>query len=203
MPLLKDHLISWLTGREYDGDEHDYTDRERDKLKIRGNRLYCHKVMQVNYTTYDMRHDQDSINPRMHPDIMVLSQEDEPEGGGPSTCHLYWYTCVIAIYHAIVKYTRPRSLTNDWENIEFLWIRWFGQDFSAPGGFKTHWLHYIGFLDNGLPGAFGFLDPKVVLRAVHFIPAFAHGCHDDLLGPSLVRNEKDEDEDYAYYYVNM
>jgi len=54
------------------------------------NRIYSHKVLRVNYTTYDMRREQDSLNPRTHPDIMVLSQEPKMhEDGTPE--HPYWY----------------------------------------------------------------------------------------------------------------
>ncbi|KJA12543.1 hypothetical protein HYPSUDRAFT_118832, partial [Hypholoma sublateritium FD-334 SS-4] len=40
-------------------------------------RLYRHKVMRINYTTYDVRLGQDSVNARNHADIMVLSRIDE------------------------------------------------------------------------------------------------------------------------------
>ncbi|GJE92524.1 hypothetical protein PsYK624_086780 [Phanerochaete sordida] len=203
MPLLKDHLISRLIGREYEGDETAYTAEERSKLYIRGDRLYRHKVMRINYTTYDMRRDQDSINPRTHPDIMVISQEDEGDGQRSKARHPYWYARVIGIFHADVKYMGPGSQSRDWERLEFLWIRWFGLDFTAPGGFRKRRLHRVGFVDADDGGAFGFLDPKVVLRAAHLIPAFAHGRRDDLLGPSLARQDDEDDEDYVYYYVNM
>ncbi|KAE9403281.1 hypothetical protein BT96DRAFT_815333, partial [Gymnopus androsaceus JB14] len=44
-------------------------------------------ILQVNYTTYDMRHAQDSINPCMHPHVMVLSDDDD---------HPYCYACILA-----------------------------------------------------------------------------------------------------------
>lgn len=34
--------------------------------------MFRHSVFRVDYTTYDMRRDQDSINPRTHPDIMLV-----------------------------------------------------------------------------------------------------------------------------------
>jgi hypothetical protein len=53
------------------------------------------------------------------------------------------------------------------------------------------------------PDAFGFLDPKDVLRGAHLIPAFAHGKTDELLGASIARLPHEEDEDWQYYYINM
>ncbi|KAE9387587.1 hypothetical protein BT96DRAFT_837432 [Gymnopus androsaceus JB14] len=49
--------------------------------------MYKHKVLRVNYTTYDMRRAQDS-NPiqRTHPHVMVLSDDDD---------HPYCYACIL------------------------------------------------------------------------------------------------------------
>ncbi|KAI0946754.1 hypothetical protein AcW1_010125 [Taiwanofungus camphoratus] len=47
-----------------------------------------------------------------------------------------------------------------------LWVRWFGHDLDAPGGFQTRHLHRVGFVDFEDPNAFGFLDPNVVIRVV-------------------------------------
>lgn len=84
-----------------------------------------------------------------------------------------------------------------------LWVRWFGHDLDAPGGFQTRHLHRVGFVDFEDPNAFGFLDPNVVIRVVHLIPAFACGRTSDLLLPSLARKANEDDEDWRYYYVNM
>ncbi|KAI0263908.1 hypothetical protein BC834DRAFT_970987 [Gloeopeniophorella convolvens] len=43
-------------------------------------------TLRINYTTYDMRRAQDTINPRTHADIMVLVHEDDAED-----LHPYWY----------------------------------------------------------------------------------------------------------------
>ena len=61
--------------------------------------------------TYDMRQDQDSINPCTHPDIMMLSSEDEglPDGTAP---HPYLYVWVIGIYHAEVQHESPHAPTS-------------------------------------------------------------------------------------------
>jgi hypothetical protein len=63
---------------------------------IDNNIIYRHKVLRVNYTTYDMRRAQDSLNPRVppagHSNIMVLSPENEEENNDP---HPYWYARLL------------------------------------------------------------------------------------------------------------
>ena len=49
--------------------------------------------------------------------------------------------------------------------------------------------------------AFGFIDPSDVLHAAHLIPVFAHGQTNELLPPSCVCSDEDEDEDWSLFYV--
>ncbi|KAJ3554423.1 hypothetical protein NM688_g3120 [Phlebia brevispora] len=200
---LKDHLLSRLRGHTFNGGEHEFTDEDRAQITIRKDRIYRHMTLRVNYTTYDMRREQDSINPRTHPDIMVLNpgEDDIPK----EKQHPYWYARVVGIFHANVQYTDQDATTHDTQRVEFLWVRWFGYDFERPGGFKTLRLHRVGFVPENILGAFGFLDPSVVIRSVHLIGAFAYGRIGDLMGPSIVRQyqEEDDDQDWRYLYVNM
>ena len=53
--------------------------------------MYLHQVMRVNYTSYDMRREQDTINPRNHADVLLLSPSHES--------HPYLYARVIHIFH--------------------------------------------------------------------------------------------------------
>ena len=57
----EDHLLSQLYGYEYDGDEHSFTDDECNDLRIVGglNRVVESTIFRVNYTTYDIRREQD------------------------------------------------------------------------------------------------------------------------------------------------
>ncbi|KAH9915825.1 uncharacterized protein B0H18DRAFT_1140113 [Fomitopsis serialis] len=73
IPMLKDHLLSRLTDREYDGDEDSFGLDEHDTIKFVNDRIYLHKALRINYTTYDMRRAQDTINPRTQSDIMMLA----------------------------------------------------------------------------------------------------------------------------------
>ncbi|KAK0437054.1 hypothetical protein EV421DRAFT_1739254 [Armillaria borealis] len=72
-------------------------------------------------------------------------------------------------------------------------------------GFRAKQLHRVGFLDaEEDDGAFGFIDPKHVLRAVYLLPTFLLGTSDMCLaGASIVRRPDKYDEDYERYYVNL
>lgn len=153
--------------------------------------------MRVNYTTYDMRRKQDTVNPRTRPDIMVLSHEDDGD-----SYHPYWYARVLGIFHVNIHHTTPHSTTPQIQKVYFLWVRWFGRDLTHSAGWSARRLHRVGFLPPDSPGAFGFLDPSDVIRGVHLIPAFAHGTVDEL-GKSVARRPNDDDEDWHYYYVGM
>jgi hypothetical protein len=144
---------------------------------------------------------QDSINPRTHADVMVLSHEDEDE----SKQHLYWYARVIGIFHTQVQQINPGSRLTAPERVNFLWVRWFGRDLSNSTGWKAKRLHRLGFIPNDGTdsGAFGFLNPIDIIRAAHLIPAFAYGRTSDLLGQSIARQPAEDHEDWVYYYTNM
>jgi hypothetical protein len=175
----------------------EFTDEDRASISFTNNSMYRHKVMRVNYTTYDLRRDQDSLNPRTHADIMLLAHENE---GSAQVAHPYWYARILGIFHV---YAVRAGASLHQERIEFLWVRWFGRDLSHKSGFKSRRLPRVGFVDAEDPDAFGFLDPKDVLRGVHIIPAFAHGKTDELLGRSIAGLPQEEDEDWQYYYINM
>ncbi|KAH9840199.1 uncharacterized protein C8Q71DRAFT_702877 [Rhodofomes roseus] len=119
VPKLKGHLLSRLLGKDFDGDEEQYSRDELDSLQIVGNKIYAHQVLRVNFTTYDVRRDQDSVNPRTHSDVMVHSCETE------AGAHPYWYARVLGIFHADV-YQHGRNVRNrSVQRMEFLWVRWF------------------------------------------------------------------------------
>ncbi|KII83442.1 hypothetical protein PLICRDRAFT_677051, partial [Plicaturopsis crispa FD-325 SS-3] len=169
LPRLQDHLLGRLPDQDYDGDETEFTDEQRRTVTFVNNRLYSHKVLRINYTTYDCRRSQDSLNPRTHADIMVLSHEEGPDA------HPYWYGRIIGIYHMQVRHLGPESRNVDTQQMDVLYVRWFGRDLSYRAGWKAKRLHRLGFLDSSDPGAFGFVNPALVVRGAHLIPAFHHG----------------------------
>ncbi|KAJ3981306.1 hypothetical protein F5890DRAFT_1417913, partial [Lentinula detonsa] len=219
---LKNHVLSQL--HDDDGSI-EYTSADHSAVLFENNRLYRHKVVRINYTTYDLRRNQDSINPRTHPHIMVLS----PEGSD----HPFTYGRVIGILHANARIQRVSGSrlvpTSGFKRVDFLWVRWFRYDTSFAAGWKAKRLHRIQFYDGWDSLAFGFLDPASIVRGIHLIPAFqwgAAGASNDsdtesdeapmvpeyLPSDSIARQYETlsingvsevETEDWAYQYVNM
>lgn len=206
MPKLGEHLaerLQVLRRRDGEPDQH-YT---AARVNIVNNRIYWHQVLRVNYTTYDRRRAQDSVNPRTHPDVLLLAPS--------SDTHKYWYARVIKIFHLNVHVGRGREP----ERLNVLFVRWFALDTTAPSGFQKKRLHRLAFVPSGSedasaqaaePEAFGFVDPADVVRGVHLIPAFVNGRTKDLLRPSLARGAVDkslvpteEDTDFCNHYVNL
>jgi hypothetical protein len=106
--------------------------------------------------------------------------------------HPFWYARVIGIYHADVNYG-AKSIGR----VEFLWVRWYAWDAAQPSGWKAHRLDRLAY--DAEEYQFGFLDPAVVIRAAHLIPAWAHGKTHDYFPRS---SKVDPDGDWQYHYVN-
>jgi len=172
---LKDHILGRLLDLEYDRDERNFSDEDRNTVGIVNNHIYSAKVLRINFTTYDVRRDQDSINQQTHCDVMVKSQED------PTNGHAFWYARVLGVFHVQVFHTGPLARNGSIQHIEFLWVRWFGIVGGYRYGPKVARLPKIGFLDETDESVFGFLDPSLVIRACHLVPAFADGRTTELL----------------------
>ncbi|OCH83554.1 hypothetical protein OBBRIDRAFT_742975, partial [Obba rivulosa] len=199
IPKLTDHILARLSGQDYNDDEREYSSAERQTVRFMRNKLYQHKKLQINFTTYDMRRRQESINPRTRSDIMLLAHENDDE----LVKWPFWYARVVGIFHVNVMHEqRPRQWSPE-QQINFLLVRWYGRNMKIGGGFANKRLPCLGFLDGNEPGAFGFLDPADVIRASHIIPSFSYGRTSGLMGPSIARREDEEDEDWEFYYVNM
>jgi hypothetical protein len=129
---------------------------------------------------------------------MVPNPED-------NTDRPFWYAQVVGIFHVNVIFC-----SNEHWRVEFLWVRWFGHDYSYKSGFKHRRLPRLGFVpDDQQP--MGFVDPADVICGAHLIPAFHYGRTNIYLRPSIARiltaegqrPEDDDDEDWVYYYANM
>ncbi|KAJ7151509.1 hypothetical protein C8R46DRAFT_1229045 [Mycena filopes] len=197
LPKLKDHLLGRLAHPDWSGEPNEFTRDDHYKLLIKSDRFYQHKVLRVNYTTYDVRRGQDSMNPRTRADIMTLA----PEG---DTSHPFSYRRIIGIFHVEVLHNVPGASRVP-ELVEVLWVRNFRVDKSYRAGFKAKRLHRLEFLPEGDPNAFSFLHPDEVIRGAHLIPAFHYGRTGMLLGPSLALDHEghDDDEEWRYHYVNI
>ncbi|KIK26402.1 hypothetical protein PISMIDRAFT_274760 [Pisolithus microcarpus 441] len=199
LPRLKAHILGRLLGTEPGiGEEQEFTQAQHNTLIIIKNRLYRHKILRVNYTSYDLRRDQDSLNPRTHADVMVLSHETEENP------HPYWYARIIGIFHLDVRFNGPELDDHSTKRMDVLWVRWFARDRNFKSGWAARRLPRIGFYpQDDLANAFGFIDPNDIVRAVHLIPAYHFGRTKDLLPPSIARRKPDNNEDWEWYYVNM
>lgn len=138
-----------------------------------------------------MRRDKDILRPGSGSAVMLLSREEGPNA------HPFWYAEVLRAFIFTVDYAGTKK------EMEVLWVRWFGVVPRYHWGFKYARLPKVGFVPSET-GAFGFVDPALVLRSCHLIPAFVDGRTDSLLryGPSVARQENDSD-DWVAYYVNM
>ncbi|PBK89476.1 hypothetical protein ARMGADRAFT_935722, partial [Armillaria gallica] len=131
---LKNHLLTHLLGQDFDGDDETYSDTQQASVHIISNQIYAHKTMRINYTSYDMQCNQDSINSWTYSDIMMVS----PETPETSThAHSFWYTQVLGIFHAQICHTGPEAHSHSVQNMEFLWVQWYGIEPVYRWGFKS------------------------------------------------------------------
>jgi len=160
IPQLKEHLLGRLLRHQYNSDEHSFTAQEHNALIFINNHIYKHNTLHVNYMTYDLRHAQDSLNPRMHADFMTLSHEDHNDMD-PGKTFPYWFGQIMGIFHAAVMYTRPgtHSKLLQPQHMEFIFMWWFGCDLKHRAGWRHKWLNRIGFVEGDDDAPFGFLDP--------------------------------------------
>ncbi|KAF8151063.1 hypothetical protein BJ912DRAFT_1071771 [Pholiota molesta] len=172
-PKLQEHLLGRILHPTWSGDGNEFSEVERNRIFIVNERLYRHKVMRINYTTYDVRLGQDSINARNHADIMTLSRNDED--------HPFEY--------GRIKGGPVGEMVQ--------------RDTSYQAGFEKKRLHRLQFLPSHDPAAFGFLDPDEVIRAAHLIPAFRYGPTEELLRGESLGRAPGELDDWEYFYVNM
>src|ERR1700722_17608570 len=162
---------------------------------FKGDRMYRHNLARFNYTTYDVRRSQDVINPNTsHRDIMLLANR---EGTEARTIHQFLYARVLGVYHVNVIYTGPDMLDYAPRKVYFLWVRWFDYIGKATT-WRDHRLDSLRFPPMASNSAFGFVDPKDVLRGCHIVPAFKDGkVHSDGIGLSHCANDSQDRNRYC------
>jgi hypothetical protein len=92
------------------------TEDEINSVQITNNQMYPVKTLSMNYTTYDIRRDWDTINPGNHNFVMVRS----PKDGGRPDVHPHWYAQVLGVYHAFVSMTHPAARYRSVQCMKFL-----------------------------------------------------------------------------------
>ena len=77
-----------------------------DTVIFKDNKIYSHKVVYVNYTTYDIHWAQDSINPTTLRIFVMLAAHDDQK---LRNSHPFWYAQVLGIFHTWIIHVGPMS----------------------------------------------------------------------------------------------
>jgi hypothetical protein len=218
VPKLKAHLLSRVkqslgldteSRAHVSGDTplHVHESDEGRGVLIKNDCMYKHRLFRINYTTYDVRRDQDVINPGTpHYNIMMLADPVSDEGAlAVATCHNFLYARVLGIYHVNIIYVGPGMVDYHPRRFDFLWVRWY--QLCTTGHRRLYRLDQLSFPPVTNQDAFGFVDPANVVRSCHLIPRFASGRRfpihqgdgDDSLGLSPCGHDN---HDWNRYYVN-
>lgn len=132
--------------------------------------------MRINYTTYDVRRDQDIIHVGTPQSNVMLLNEASTNPSSPfyASIHPYLYAKVLGIYHANVSYTGKlpdgtQNLTA--HRVDLVWVQWY--DILESG--KEFTLDRLSLRPVTKDDALGFLDPSDIIRSVHLIPQYSLG----------------------------
>ncbi|KAF9221244.1 hypothetical protein BS17DRAFT_810136 [Gyrodon lividus] len=105
---IRSNMMTGLDPQQYNNQDMNEQDplSTLSQVIIKGNCIYCHYILCVNFTTYNLQHETDIIKPQSdHHDIMMLS----PNG---SESHHFCY----------VIYASPGSKDYQACHLEFLWF---------------------------------------------------------------------------------
>ncbi|KJA26291.1 hypothetical protein HYPSUDRAFT_133110, partial [Hypholoma sublateritium FD-334 SS-4] len=210
---LKEHLLPRILARldvnvsNFEQGGPSLAETARDAVIIKDNRVFNHKLARFYYTTYDVRRSEDVINPRTsHCDVMLLadfnSENVDSSDSATPTDHPFLYARVIAIYHVNVVYVGPGMTGYEPSRFDFLHVRWFQIDKAR--GVSSAWepfrLDLLSFPPTTAADAFSFVDPSLILRSCHLIPAFSLGKKDSAKAGHII--EPWNDCGWNGYYVN-
>jgi hypothetical protein len=191
---LYDHLYLRLRGVQSGGEDQILGAEERGQVLIKDDRFYEHKKLMIFSTTYDLQRCSHTIRPISHPDIMVQAADfdDEP----------YWYGRTLLIFHVDCKLRTSAH----WQTFDVVFVRWFAQNDLSPRRLpRVGWFNTMDTSE--AIGAFGFIDPSLIVRGAHIIPAFDTGRTNQILpGSSIARVGSSGDNklyDYNWSYVNV
>jgi hypothetical protein len=107
----------------------------------------------------------------------------------------YRYAKVLGIHH--VNVVRAGNVYES-RRLEFLFVRWY--ESVQSHAWETRTLGRVCFMPMADHSAFGFVDPGVVLRACHMIPAFSLGQRNP--SESGISALAGDQYDWREYYVN-
>lgn len=179
-PSLHHHLLSRIRGED---SNLRYPDHMLSRVCIVGERVNVHKIIRINYTTYDFQRDFDSVNPRTNADVIIGSLTNE-------TGYPYLYGRIRSIFHVMVLDMQDRTCPVGGRRHDVALVRWFRANLAQPSGIEHKRLIPLEFVptDEEDVEPFGFINPEDIIRGVHILNAPAHGK---------------SGEDYKRYYVGM
>ncbi|KAJ2929444.1 hypothetical protein H1R20_g7651, partial [Candolleomyces eurysporus] len=178
IPKLKQHLLPRVIQRMGFSRGASLDLEEWTSVKIQHERIYEHKVARFNFTTYDMRRDEDVIhtNSSQH-NVMLLNASYTP--GSQQSEHPYIYAKVLKIFHANASFVGvlPDGTRRDKLHcLDFLWVRWYAvRCHSVDLSLVQVKLRPLTDVD-----AMGFIDPTDVIHGTHLIPRFSCGKLDEV-----------------------
>ncbi|GAB1524474.1 hypothetical protein RhiTH_007628 [Rhizoctonia solani] len=195
LPQLKRHLLARVLG---DSNHPEFCNSNILKVRLAQERMYRHNTLRVNYTSYDILRQQDSLSPTSHQCFALLPTKADRH---PDE-HPFVYAKILGVYHAKVLYDRRPP-----KRYEFIHVRWLYYDYDRPGGWEHHKLDRLHYQmcrnDQDILDAFDFIDPKDILRATHLIPDFQAGKTPEYI-PRFhsFAHDHTEGTDWSAYYVN-
>ncbi|KAF4601473.1 hypothetical protein EYR40_004841 [Pleurotus pulmonarius] len=111
IPKLKQHLLSRLRHCDEYVEDEEFSREEWLKVQIAGDRIYLHKTLHVNYTAYNIRLGEDTMNPRTHPDIMTLKRNEADD-------HPFSYARILSVFHVKVHHDELSPIVQE---LDVLW----------------------------------------------------------------------------------
>ena len=169
---------------------------------FQGNRIYYHKILRMNFTSYDVQHGQDVIHIDTPQCNLMLLNPGYTDATRQST-HPYRYCKTLAVYHANVSFAGqlPTGVPVEqptFHRLEFAWVHWY-EHHEPETKFSLDRVS-LCLLDFDQPSdPLGFVNPAEVLRAAHLIPRFSQGKSQEIdFNSRLITNQ----ETWEAYYVN-
>ncbi len=104
IPKLQDHLLQRLRTPGFATNSEEFPWHEREEIQFHTDRIFRHKVLRVNYTSYDIRRCQDSMNLRTQANIIVPAPDLDPNTGISPLGHPFAYAHILGVYHANIIY---------------------------------------------------------------------------------------------------
>ena len=173
---------------------HPQLSNEDIPIILHHDRVYEHATASINYTSYDLRREQDILHPSSGKSNILVHTIADAADSSNAGMYPWQYARVLGIYHANVVLPGTATL----ERIEFFHVRWLEAD-TSPSGAQARRLERLRFVAHASGAAFGFVHPSHVIRACHLIPAFHHGRTFEYSPPSMAR---DMAGDWKFHFVN-